>query len=1033
MGSKHKRRESTSARLAMFKLEEAVGRRELGELRKVYDEKVDRLVSMLVLPSEALPNSKSRRSFTRQFDAAKTLEHPGIVPLLEGGTNDGEGHGFLVTDYVEGQTLRKRLSEGPLPAEEAIGLAVDVLNALAYAHSRKHLHGGLSPDNVLVVEGAARPRARLAHFGFHAVVGEERESAYGGLRVDPAYAAPEMLKNEPVDPRADVYSVGALLFEMLTGRPPISAGDDPIERRLSERADALPQDAVADEDLGQRLRAALKQALEQDPSERFGSARAFALALAGQEPEREDPWAWGEACPEGGTCASSGDKIPPFAQRSWSRKQSDRPFRCRVTGKDYAGADQWDARGLCSRGARHKAIPEVKGEAPADVEFELSPPAAEASEAEAAAAEAPAKDAEPDKGDDRREALRALISSEVAWISDDEGSADEGKERKGDDEPAEAKPEKPQESAAEAAPAKASEAPAEEGKKKANLSDSTVSDVGDAMFDAWRSTQKREAAATERMRRITRKGVARPEPRTDDESPELEPEESTKAAAPAREEERTPIQPVSSPRAARSASQAAPNAGAADATPFKLAIGALVIVLVFVLMDAGKKRKVLEDQLATTVSKHDEATRKLQTELEAAYAARDGLNKTLGQERTRLGQEKAALSQQLSARTRERDGLSEALRRRESELAAGKKALADTQSELATRQQERDAARASVKSLTTSLDETRGELTRARAALQDSQAVVQTLTKQRDDLGQQVAAKNKELAQRATELASLRAELSKERDQVARLERGLQDAQAEASASAGRLRQTQGELGRAREELSQAAQRERGLQAKVAQLEGTLGKLRLAVTKAEVELAERAAERDQLDEEGLLLERWLESAEAQVARWKRAFREGARRSLTLRGLNASGQAGGPPALRPGERSAQLVVPLDQVRAWAEQGQRGEGLLTLHLRCAGGAPGDLRAQALSEAQLTQPPAGGVALKLVPLGEGSYRAFLEPEALATLLRTAPEGQASLGFTLTGGAAPATVESAELVLNPVTPDLRARLQSPQAQPLR
>ena len=197
MGSKHKRRESTSARLAMFKLEEAVGRRELGELRKVYDEKVDRLVSMLVLPSEALPNSKSRRSFTRQFDAAKTLEHPGIVPLLEGGTNDGEGHGFLVTDYVEGQTLRKRLSEGPLPAEEAIGLAVDVLNALAYAHSRKHLHGGLSPDNVLVVEGAARPRARLAHFGFHAVVGEERESAYGGLRVDPAYAAPEQVRGEP--------------------------------------------------------------------------------------------------------------------------------------------------------------------------------------------------------------------------------------------------------------------------------------------------------------------------------------------------------------------------------------------------------------------------------------------------------------------------------------------------------------------------------------------------------------------------------------------------------------------------------------------------------------------------------------------------------------------------------------------------------------------------------------------------------------------------------------------------------------------
>ena len=159
MGSKHKRRESTSARLAMFKVEEAVGERELGELRKVYDEKVDRLVSMLVLPSEALPNSKSRRSFSRQFDAVKTLEHPGIVPILDGGTNDGEGHGFVVTEFVEGQTLRKRLGEGPLPAEQAIGLAVDVLNALAYAHH----HKPRPRRNVEAVTG--RKEGRLSHVG----------------------------------------------------------------------------------------------------------------------------------------------------------------------------------------------------------------------------------------------------------------------------------------------------------------------------------------------------------------------------------------------------------------------------------------------------------------------------------------------------------------------------------------------------------------------------------------------------------------------------------------------------------------------------------------------------------------------------------------------------------------------------------------------------------------------------------------------------------------------------------------------------
>jgi serine/threonine protein kinase len=1048
VGSKHKRKESISARLALLKpQDEEVTRRELGEERAVQDEKRGERVAMLRLHEGALPNSKIRRSFDRQLKAIDGFLHPSVVEVLEGGTNDGEGRGFLISTLVEGKTLRETLADAPLPPVDAIGIAVDLLNGLAAGHWRWLVHGGVSPESILIVPEDGRPRAKILHYGFTPVVGEARETSFGESRVSLDYSAPEAIKGEPVDPRADVYSVGVLLFEMVTGRHPVpGTGNDPVRNRVLDQADALPKDAVADADLYTRLKSALKRALEKDPSKRFCSARSFALALTGEplpsEDPFEDPWGWPEACPEGGTCAASGASIPPLCDRSWSKKQSDRPFRCRVTGKDYAGSEHWDSRGLCSRGGRHRPLPAPEGDAPEDViyddlldapEIAEAPQAAEpAAEPEAQeepktsepaeprqAAEESVDDAEASAPEteklDRRAAILELLKDDarVAGILDDDSKS-----------PSEAKPE----------PAKAKDddalvmdpvLPKEERDRSSSgrdLSDSTTIKVEEAFLDAWDGAKRQTQAATSRMKRKVTRSASRPEPLAEGE------------------ELARPV--VGRPQTSE------PAVMGGDPFRWQVATAVLAIVVVMIGLRLNKEIEATRGAL----QKYGESERKLQEahsfsgQVSFDLAAREkelvAITRKEKQARADLGTTRGQVQRQ----ERELGTLKRSLQTSERSVAAKTEELKKAQAAGAALKSQLQSSTAAGKALEAKLASAKSEAERLKETLGRTESALSSEKKtsrglegalgiQRTKVTRLEEKVRLALKSRDTTLATL----TRTQDELVLAKKSRDDIQAALATSRAAEEARQRELSVAKRERDQAraeltrvasasAQHTREvavLKGRVKELEAALAKLTRERSDLLVELADLEAEREQLDAEGLQLERWLRESEARN-RASKGAQGGAEQTsaLRLRSVAVSGQAKDSTSLNLtlGERGL-AVVEAAALNSVLKKAQKGEVLLTLRVRCKGGPP-VLKLQGfLTSAQVDRPTLGGRVLRLEKVGADQYRVWLTKQLLASY--RSPASSAGFGVLLMGGSNPSQVASVELRASPLSEDGRALLE--------
>lgn len=1055
MGSKHKRKESISARLALLKPEDdAVVRRELGEERWVQDEKRGERVAMLRLHEGALPNSKIRRSFDRQLAALEGFSHPSVVEVYEGGTNDGQGRGFLISAGVEGKTLRELLADAPLPPQDAIGIAIDLLNGLAAGHSRWLVHGGISPESVLVATEEGRPRARFLHYGFTPVIGEARETSFGEARICLDYAAPESAKGEAVDPRADVYSVGALLFEMVVGRHPVPAtGADPIRSRVLDQADVLPSGALEDSDLATRLKKALKRALAKNPSERFCSARSFALALSGaplpSEDPFEDPWAWPEACPEGGSCAASGASIPALADRSWSRKQSDRPFRCRVSGKDFAGAEHWDSRGLCSRGGRHKPLPAPEGEAPQDVIYddlldgpqeEMAAPAeapvSEPAPAEAPPAEAPPAEAAPaevasDKGGDeasppdtekldRRAALRELLKDDARVA----GFLDK-------DEQSEAPPQSEPVPEPETEAAKDEDAglvldpvvPREERERSSSgrdLSDSTTIKVEEAFLDAWDGARRQTEAATTRMKRASTRAVGRPV------SAEGEPLENEG-------------RPMGRPQTS------APATTSNELFRFQVATVVLGIVVLMVGVRLNQETGVSAAQRALA-AKNETEVRKGKVEYAAISTVlgqtKDQLKKVgedlgstkveLNRDKTRLktqGAEIVDLKRKQSETTKTLKARTAALGRAElAKTALGVK-LKTSETNYAAERSESSRLKKALASATGSLTQVRGVLKQSQSEVQETQAALAKASGELSASRASLTRARGSLAQAETESRSLRA--ARDVAQTA-----LAKSEAKVAAQTRDLRLAAGERDRARAQFTKEAEARRRDQAQLKDLKTRLTTLEASVAELTrersdllVELADLEAEREQLDAEGLQLERWLREAEAKgrAAAKKGTAPSGQTTRLRLRSVAASGIAQDATALSLslGER-ALAVVETATLTPFLEKAKLGEVLVTVRVRCQGGPP-VLKLQGfLSAARVNRPSHAGLALTLQKVAAGEYRAWIRKDVLARY--KAQSGSTGFGLLLVGGSNPSQVASVELRVSPLSEDARGLLERTQ-----
>jgi TolB-like protein/Flp pilus assembly protein TadD/tRNA A-37 threonylcarbamoyl transferase component Bud32 len=218
-------------RVSHFAIEELIGAGGMAVVYKARDEKLGRHVALKFIRADRA-DADARRRFLAEARAAASLDHPNICTIYEAGeTSDGDL--FIAMALYGGETLDRLLLRGPLPAERAIGIALQTARGLAAAHEELIVHRDIKPANLMITE---HDTVKILDFG----LAQLRGSASAALAGTPDYMAPEQFLDEAIDPRSDIWSLGAVLYEMVSGRRPRGAPQPPLPeaslQRILERA-----------------------------------------------------------------------------------------------------------------------------------------------------------------------------------------------------------------------------------------------------------------------------------------------------------------------------------------------------------------------------------------------------------------------------------------------------------------------------------------------------------------------------------------------------------------------------------------------------------------------------------------------------------------------------------------------------------------------------------------------------------------------------------------------------------------------------
>jgi eukaryotic-like serine/threonine-protein kinase len=251
-----------------------------GGMANVYlaeDEELGRRVAIKILNDRHASDDSFVERFRREAKNAAGLSHPNIVSIYDRG--EAEGTYYIAMEYLEGRSLKDRIvAEGPLPIPAAIEATRQILRALGFAHRGGIVHRDVKPHNVLLAQDSAERRYKVTDFGISRTSASQMTEA-GSIVGTAQYLSPEQARGAPVDQRSDIYSVGIVLYELLTGQLPFT-GETPLEIAMKHLSEIPKPPSALRPEISPDLDMVVLRALAKDPDERFDSAEDMDAELA---------------------------------------------------------------------------------------------------------------------------------------------------------------------------------------------------------------------------------------------------------------------------------------------------------------------------------------------------------------------------------------------------------------------------------------------------------------------------------------------------------------------------------------------------------------------------------------------------------------------------------------------------------------------------------------------------------------------------------------------------------------------------------
>jgi serine/threonine-protein kinase len=280
-----------------YRLDRKIGSGGMADVWLAEDTELDRNVAIKILHDRFAQDSEFVQRFQREAQSAAGLQHPNVVGVFDRG--EFRDSYFIAMEYVDGPSL-KDLVKGGMGTKDAIDFTRQILNAARFAHRKGIIHRDLKPQNVLIDDEG---RARVADFGI-ARGGENSDiTATGSVMGTAQYLSPEQAQGKPTTPQSDIYSIGVILYEALTGRVPFE-GDSAVAVALKQVSEAPRRPGAINPNIPPALDAVVMRALAKDPEARFKDADAFLKALDAAErapdaPRPQDTAAYAAVSPEG--------------------------------------------------------------------------------------------------------------------------------------------------------------------------------------------------------------------------------------------------------------------------------------------------------------------------------------------------------------------------------------------------------------------------------------------------------------------------------------------------------------------------------------------------------------------------------------------------------------------------------------------------------------------------------------------------------------------------------------------------------------